>query len=403
MDFISLSLNYWEDLWQSRHQIMGCLAREHRVLFVSPPFSFAQVVQRRKRRDLPQSGLVHRADNLHSLVFSKWLFETYGHPRLERAMRRLREAQIRSVAARLGFQDPVLVIWHPYFAHFMGRLGESLVCYYADDEFAAYDSQTEDERRRIREAEELLLARADCVFANGPALVKAKNRKGNVIDVPMCADFSLYSRSTLPETKIPEDLAAIRQPRIGYIGNLNNKVDFSLLFHIARARPSWSIVLIGPANVHSAATQATVNKLKRLPNVSFLGEKLRTTLPDYIKGLDVCLMCYNVEAWAYYVYPLKLHEYLASGKPIVGSPLESLKQFDGVIRIATTPAEWVAGIEAGLLESDPQLTARRIQVAYDNRLEARVETILDAIRSKRQDSATLRSPSASAAQPVSNS
>ncbi len=42
MDYISFSLNYWDDLWQSRHQVMSLLAKEHKVLFVSPAlFPFA--------------------------------------------------------------------------------------------------------------------------------------------------------------------------------------------------------------------------------------------------------------------------------------------------------------------------------------------------------------------------
>src|SRR5262245_22100932 len=192
MDFISLSQNYWDDLWQSRHQIMSCIAKEHKVLFVSPPFSFPQVLQHLKKKSLPPSGLVHRGDNLYTLVFSKWLFETYGHPWLERIMSYLRKVQIRRAATRLGFREPVLFVWHPYFAPMLGQFGEALTCYYVDDEFTGY-TQDEEQRRRIRLREELLLTRAECVFANGPALVKAKDRKGNVVDVPMTADFDLFS------------------------------------------------------------------------------------------------------------------------------------------------------------------------------------------------------------------
>jgi glycosyltransferase involved in cell wall biosynthesis len=385
MDFISLSLNHWEDLWQSRHQIMGAIAREHKVLFVSPPFSFSDILDQRKK-SLPRSGLVHRDENLYTLVFSKWLFETYGHPRLERIMRYLRNVQIRRAAARLGLRNPVLFIWHPYFAHMQGQFGEVLTCYYVDDEFAGYESQSEEERQKIRELEERLLRSADCVFANGPALAKSKDRRGNVINVPMCADFSLFSKSRLPETRVPSDLESISHPRVGYIGNINDKVDFQLLYELAINRPSWSFVLVGPVHVQAAEKREMLRRLQEVSNVSFLGVKPRESLPSYIKGLDVCLLCYRRDNWARYVYPLKLHEYLASGKPVVGTPLESLKQFDGTIRIAGSPAEWLASIEAALREHDENLAARRVQVAYENRLEKRVEIILDCIGSKQHHS-----------------
>ena len=72
MDFVSFSLNYWEDLWQSRHQIMLALAQNHKVLFVSPPFSLREVLARHKEGSLPKSGLIHRQANLRTLVFSKF-------------------------------------------------------------------------------------------------------------------------------------------------------------------------------------------------------------------------------------------------------------------------------------------------------------------------------------------
>jgi len=59
-------------------------------------------------------------------------------------------------------------------------------------------------------------------------------------------------------------------------------------------------------------------------------------------------MCYRTDGWAYYGYPLKLHEYLAGGKPVVGSDLPSIRVFSGVISIASTVEEWQSAIEAGL-------------------------------------------------------
>src|SRR5215471_2715731 len=82
MDFVSFSTNYWEDLWQSRHQIMLALARSHKVLFVSPPFPVREILEDLRRKHLPTTGLVQRQDNLYTLVFPKWLFVTYRFPRI---------------------------------------------------------------------------------------------------------------------------------------------------------------------------------------------------------------------------------------------------------------------------------------------------------------------------------
>jgi glycosyltransferase involved in cell wall biosynthesis len=379
MDFVSFSLNYWDDLWQSRHQIMLSLARTHKVLFISPPFSLSEVREDVGKGKLPKSGLAHRDGNLYTLVFSKWLFVTYRYPRLEKLMNFLRKTVVRRLMKKLGFRDTVLFIWHPRFAELVGTFGEAVCCYYVDDEFSGYAEQSKESIQRVIMQEDILLRRADVVFANGPALLNAKNRFGNAIDVPMTADFELFSRSRLKETVVPQDMKGIPHPRITYIGNLNDKVDFHLLCQLSLDRPDWSFVMIGPENVRSPESKIEINSLKSRPNAFFLGNKAREELPSYIKGADVCLLCYRKNNWAYYVYPLKLHEYLASGKPVVGTDLLSLRDFEGVIRIATTPEEWHQAIQASLVEEDPMLVDRRIQVAFDNRLETRIAKIEKAL------------------------
>ena len=382
MDFVSFSLNYWEDLWQSRHQIMLALAHNHKVLFVSPPFSLADVLVRSKKANLPKSGLIHRQANLHTLVFSKLLFQTYRFPRVEKLMSYFRLRQVRRVVKKFGFQDTVLFIWHPQFVEIVGTVGETLSCYYVDDEFSAYAGDSDLRIQEIVQQEDQLLRRVDLVFANGTVLLNAKNRYGNAISVPMTADFEVFSRSRLPETVVPPDLEAIPHPRIGYIGNLNDKVDFALLFKLATARPNWSFVLVGPTNIRGADMRSDFEVMRRLPNIFLLGSKPRETLPNHLKGFDVCIMCYRQQGWANSVYPLKLHEYLASGKPCIGSGLASLREFSDVVQIATTHQEWLEAIQLGIADKDPKRAEIRVRVAYENRLETRITSIEKAILHK---------------------
>jgi glycosyltransferase involved in cell wall biosynthesis len=384
MDFVSFSLNYWEDLWQSRHQITLALAQKHKVLFVSPPFSLGEVLADYRKGELPKSGLQHRQANLHSLVFSRFLCETYRFPRIAKLTKYLRETQVRRLMKRFDFKDTVLLIWHPRFADVAGMVGEALTCYYVDDDFAGY-AGSEQQAEELLAVEDKLLRRADLVFANGPMLLKTKNRYGNAISIPMTADFELFSRSRLPETQVPPDLEAIPHPRIGYIGNLNDKVDFGLALQVAAAHPEWSFVFVGPTNIRLPDVKKTFEALRSLQNVYVLGSKPRETLPNYIKGLDICTMLYRRVGWANSVYPLKLHEYLASGKPCIGTSLESLKDFSEVIQIADTTEEWVAAISSSLTDKDPSRAERRVQVAYENRLESRIASIEAAIEQKLQE------------------
>jgi glycosyltransferase involved in cell wall biosynthesis len=379
MDLVSFSLNYWEDLWQSRHQIMGTLAAKHKVLFVSPPFSFRDVLRRRSPNETSRSGLVHRVANLHTLVFPRYLAETYRYPRVQKLIDNLREREVRRTMKKLQFRETVLFIWHPQFAGLVGKLGEALACYYVDDDFAGYAGESEEQREAISRREDDLLRRVDVVFANGPVLFREKNRYGNAINVPMTADFGLFSRSRLAETQVPPDLESLPHPRVGFIGNVNDKVDIGLIVQMAKGFPNWSFVFVGPINVREAGHLVEAKVAKQMPNIFFLGSKPRESLPNYIKGLDVCTLCYRKEGWARSIYPLKMHEYLASGKPIVGTGLESIREFSGVIRIADTPEEWQEALQLAMRDKDQALAERRIQVAYENRLETRIKIIEAAL------------------------
>ena len=381
MDFLSFSMNYWEDLWQSRHHVMSRLAARHKVLFVSPPAHVREVLSA-KRRGLPPSGLQERSENLFSLVPPHLLFETHRFPSLNRLLAYFREAQIRHFLRKLGFQQVVLFIWHPRYANLLGKFGEALSCYYVDEEFTSYYGMPEAEKQQIRACEEVLLRDVDLVFANGSALWEQKNKYGNALNVPMGVDFELFSRASLEDTAIPSDLAAILPPRIGYIGNVNDKVDFELLESIARVKPLWSIILVGPLSIRTPEFRANFERLRQLPNVHHLGFRPLQTLPNYVRGLDVCLMCYRTDGWAYYGYPLKLHEYLAGGKPVVGSDLPSIREFSGVISIAKPFEEWQSAIEAGLNDNSAARISKRVQVARENTWEERVQLIEETIAVK---------------------
>jgi glycosyltransferase involved in cell wall biosynthesis len=375
MDFVSFSLNHWEDLRQSRHEIMGRLARNHKVLFVSPPFYVRDVLDKSRREKLPNSGLVHREDNLYTYVFPKWLFENYASSALNNLFASIRRWQIRTILKKLGFKDLVLFIWNPRFAGEIGAYDEKLTCYYVDDEFNAYYGATKEQKEGATQRELTLLRNADVVLANGTALAERKNTYGKTINLPLGVNYDLFSQARLDETVVPADLAVLPKPRIGYIGNVNDKVDYRLLHYLASSRPDWSIVLVGPVVVRIPEFQAHCDQLKALPNVHFLGMKSQTQLPNYLKGLDVCMMCYRLDGWAYFGYPLKLHEYLAAGKPSVASDLPSIREFEGVIRIAHTREEWASAIQASLQDQSSESRARRVEVARDNRWEARIEVI----------------------------
>ena len=101
---------------------------------------------------------------------------------------------------------------------------------------------------------------------------------------------------------------------------------------MARARPAWSIALIGQV-------LGDVSAIKDLPNVHLLGQKRHDALPAYCKGFDVGMIPYRIDERMTFVNPLKLREYLSAGVPVVSTPVPEVVRYSHMCRIAATPAD----------------------------------------------------------------
>jgi len=381
MDILCLSPNYWDDLTGAFHQVMTRLAENRRVLLVSPQFWVMNIVGAFGRAKLPVSGLKQIKKNLFSFTPPKYLPYNYKFKKINTIIYRLMVANIRRKIKKLGLHDLVIYIWHPDQKDLIDEFYGIMVCYHICDEYSGY---TKDpiKKKKIMDAERELLAKADLVITTSPGLFeKKKTLHPNVVLIPNGVDYDHYSQAAInTNLAIPEDLNSIPEPRIGYIGNVNDKVDFLLLQFIAESRPDWSIILIGPLNIHDLQLKANFEKVQTLNNVYFLGQKPVEVLPAYIKGLNVCMMCYLINDWTYYGYPLKMHEYLAGGKPVVSSDLPAVREFSPPVAIAKTPQEWIKNIEYFISEKDEESKGIRMEIARKNTWDIRVEKIEEEMR-----------------------
>jgi len=152
-----------------------------------------------------------------------------------------------------------------------------------------------------------------------------------------------------------------------------------LLAQVAGARPEWSFALIGPVGV--AEKQSRLQPL-RLPNVHLLGYRPYEMLPNYLKGMDVCIIPYAVTEHTASVFPIKFFEFLASGKPVVVTPLPSLLPFRGAARIAEGAEAFVQAIAESLERDTAEAKEVRLALARANTWDKRVDTLLSLVQDK---------------------
>jgi glycosyltransferase involved in cell wall biosynthesis len=145
--------------------------------------------------------------------------------------------------------------------------------------------------------------------------------------------------------------------------------------------PGHSFVLVGPI-MNISGKEAEIAELESLPNVFMLGEKPAGTLPHYVQHFDVCLMCYEVNDYTKYIYPLKLNEYLATGLPVISSPIESVRECSRIVAVAGSDAEFVDAIERSLRDSAlaPAAIDARQEMARGNDWDVLVARIAELFR-----------------------
>ena len=161
---------------------------------------------------------------------------------------------------------------------------------------------------------------------------------------------------------------------------LKKQLDWSLILRLSAEHPDWSFVFVGPLDPRLKSNEA-LRSVSAQRNAYFLGAKPTQELTAYPQHFQVCIMPYRIDGYTKYIYPLKLHEYLASGRPVVASRIPSLQGFEDALSLATTYKEWSGAIERALRPAADslELRAARQNIAQSHDWDILVRRIAERI------------------------
>lgn len=365
---VALVPDTWGGPWQPRHHILIRLAKVFPVVWVNPAPYWRSLLPGAPADDWGFDFDGATPPGFRIYTPEAWLPEVFRPPAVARWMRRERLRRARRLLQRQGCRKTILYLWRPEYARALDLVEHDLSCYHIDDEYTFSPVE-----QPLSTLEAALIQRVDQVFIHSQGLLDKKGHLNpHTRYVPNGVDYRSYS-TPHPE---PDDLAKIARPRIGYVGLIKPQLDLGLIEVLAGRHPTWSFVLVGPAPDKEPLV-TRVRTLGAMPNVHLLGPKPVSALPAYAQHLDVCLLCYAMDDYTKYIYPMKLHEYLATGRPVVGAPIRSLQAFDDVVMLARTPVEWSAAIAAALEHEarSPSRVAARRAVAQEHDWERIVREI----------------------------
>lgn len=341
--FSGIGWRRWTVGEHRQHALAKTLVGERRVLFVDPP---ARGPRWHLSTREVQPGLWHAIPpNLlplgQVLPAVNWLNRRVAAALLRRWLN-------RRPGSRLLWLDEDLS------APVAGHLGEDAVVYDVVDLDWTFSRSWNrwHHRRGMRRAAGI----ADLVLTSSSVLPHSlpPSRHAPLI-VPNGCDPARFC----PDGPVAERVSSLPGPRLGYAGAIDTRAfDGELIAAVARRRPDWTFVLIGPS------TRAGRAPLAGLSNVHLLGVVHFDDVPAMLRACDVCLIPYRVGGLIDYVHPKKLYEYLCLGKPVVATPLPALAPLAGLVHLAAGPGRFILAVEEALESSRcPRAAIRRRSAA----------------------------------------
>lgn len=369
---VALVPDTWGGPWQPRHHILTRLSRFFHVAWVNPSKGWRKIWCVKGVTKITQPCVPIKGASFTVHPQEWWLPKLYRPGMLRHWLQAERVRRVSRHLAARGCRHIILYLWRPQFGFALGVLPYDVTCYHIDDEYTFSEQE-----QPISWLERQILETVDLTFIHSPALMEKKQALcRTVLEIPNGVDYRAYC--TLRDE--PPDLRRIPHPRIGYVGWIKSQLDLELLRELVQRHVGWSFVFVGPAKADNAI-QAWISSMSHFRHVHFLGEKSLESLPAYTQHLDVALMCYKVNDYTKFIYPLKLHEYLAAGKPVVSSPINSVAGFSAVVRLARSAEEWSLAIEDALRPSahSPEAVSARRAIAREHDWDVMVEHIAKAI------------------------
>ncbi|MCL6611468.1 MAG: glycosyltransferase [Peptococcaceae bacterium] len=355
---------------------MSRMPRSCRILYVEPPATLLSAFKDRSlwfKWRLWTRGA--RAQNGNIYLYSPPVVLPFGNlfPRVNRLNQRWLLIFVGKIARRLGFKRPLVWTYLPNSLVLARGLDPGLLIYDCVDEHSEFTGLID--REAVLSMERELLGGCDLVFTTARELYEAKKPYArNIHLVPNAADTGHFALADREETPVPPDVAGLPRPLLGFVGVIHHWIDLDLIEYLARKRPDWSVAMIGPVGAG-----VSVDRLKDLPNVHFLGRRDRKELPGYLKAFDVCLNPFRKNELTDRVNPLKIYEYLASGRPVVSVDMPGVTEFRDVIEIAGDYEGFLRAVERALEEESAGRKRRRMEAAQGHSWEKRLERMLELI------------------------
>ncbi len=260
------------------------------------------------------------------------------------------------------------------------------VAYYSTDLTSAYEGL---DARQVNEFEQRMCQVATAVYPNSRRIAEHLCRNaGCALDritiIPNATRASNVADAPLLEPgPLPDDLAGLRRPLAGVLGDLSGNMDWELLQMAVRLTPGIEWVFVGPSERSIADPAQREARAWVKQHAHFTGAKPYGALQSYARCLDVAVLPYRKKEPTFSGSSTRFYEHLAALRPMIATRgFAELLEKEPLLILVDTAEELAAAIEAlQTLDFNDGLIEQRWLASKNGTWETRARTLRDDLLS----------------------
>ncbi len=330
IDLVCFSHLRWGFVFQRPNHLLSRFSKHQRVFFIEEP-------------------IFHDGeDKLHIENYNENLYVVTPHIQHGLGEEEVRDRQrkfIDNLITNLKIERYFSWYYTPMALPFTDHLTPELTIYDCMDELSAFKFAPP----QLTILEQDLFKKADIVFTGGQSIFESKkNAHHNIFSFPSSIDKHHFGAARTI-TEDPADQQHIGHPRFGFFGVVDERFDLELIDQVAKARPEWQFVILGPV------VKIDPEALPNHASIHYLGGKKYDELPSYLAGWDIATIPFAMNESTKFISPTKTPEYLAAGKPVISTPIRDVVNPYGqnkLVHIVSTAEEFIAAAEEELAKTD---------------------------------------------------
>jgi teichuronic acid biosynthesis glycosyltransferase TuaH len=393
MDIIFFALARWDGPYSSTaYSLAKEFSKNHRVFYIDNPitikyflanFNSPQIKSRRRhllsfktqfrRLDFPDGELIAVTPRLTLPI--NFLPKGFLYDFLTRVNDAIVFSSLRELLRKFDVKNYLFInCFNPFYLTRFPEYFRPILSAYISVDDIRYSLHISKHGERMENA---AVKMADVTLTTSVELKRLKGKVSpNVFHLPNAADVNLFktSHEDLPR---PAEFEQINKPVVIYTGHIDLRLDYELLLHVIESSPEYVFLFVGPVSIG----ENDLNALKQFSNVVFAGRKDIKELPAYLKYSSCAIIPFKCNDLMKSIYPLKVNEYLAAGKPVVSTPFsDDIGQFSKVVTLTQDALEFAMAIKQSVISDSSEKVEERLNFVESNTWESRVALFWETVK-----------------------